>query len=97
MVMTGVAARVGVFGQLAALLVPRASAGAARLFALVFGLSFARHQRRAGVLAQPTLAGEASSATLTATIPAWPSSSRPGCSTAAGMTSSGSFRPSLIV
>jgi arsenical pump membrane protein len=41
MVMTGVAARVGVFGQLAALLVPRASAGAARLFALVFGLSFA--------------------------------------------------------
>jgi hypothetical protein len=41
MVMTGVAARVGVFGQLVALLVPRASAGAARLFALVFGLSFA--------------------------------------------------------
>jgi arsenical pump membrane protein len=40
MVMTGVAARVGLFGQLATLVVPR-GAGATRLFGLVFVLSFA--------------------------------------------------------
>lgn len=41
MTMTGVAARAGLFGQLAALVEPRAEAGAGRLFALVFALSFA--------------------------------------------------------
>jgi arsenical pump membrane protein len=41
MVMTGVAARVGLFGQLATLVVPRGGAGATRLFGLVFALSFA--------------------------------------------------------
>jgi arsenical pump membrane protein len=39
MVMTGVAARVGVFEQLAALVLPRAGASASRLFTLVFVLS----------------------------------------------------------
>jgi arsenical pump membrane protein len=41
MAMTGVAARVGVFEQLAALVVPRAHASASRLFTLVFVLSLA--------------------------------------------------------
>lgn len=41
MVMTGVAARVGLFERLAALLVPRGRAGAGRLFGLVFTLSLA--------------------------------------------------------
>jgi arsenical pump membrane protein len=41
MVMTGVAARVGLFQQLATLVVPRGGAGASRLFGLVFALSFA--------------------------------------------------------
>jgi arsenical pump membrane protein len=41
MVMTGVAARVGLFGQLAGLLRPPAGAGAGRLFGLVFALSLA--------------------------------------------------------
>jgi arsenical pump membrane protein len=39
MVMTGVAARVGVFEQLAAIVLPRAGASASRLFTLVFVLS----------------------------------------------------------
>jgi arsenical pump membrane protein len=41
MVMTGVAARVGLFQQLAALVRPHAAAGAGRLFGLVFVLSLA--------------------------------------------------------
>ncbi|MPZ26877.1 MAG: hypothetical protein GEV12_10770 [Micromonosporaceae bacterium] len=41
MVMTGVAARVGLFRQLAGLVLPYAGAGASRLFGLVFALSLA--------------------------------------------------------
>lgn len=41
MVMTGVAARVGLFGQLARLVVPPGGAAAGRLFGLVFGLGLA--------------------------------------------------------